>query len=65
MMISRASVIVLSAMVAGLGALALLAANNPDAFTGAGSPGAAALEAALYFVALVAALLLAATDRPL
>jgi len=65
MMISRASVIVLSAMVAGLGALALLAANNPDAFTGAASPGRAALEATLYFVALVAALLLAATDRPL
>ncbi len=50
-------VIVFSAAVAAAGALALLAANNPDAFTGAASPGSAALEVALYFVALVAALL--------
>lgn len=56
-MISHAHVIARSAMVAGLGALALLAANNPSAFTGTGSPGSAALEAAIYFVALVIALL--------
>lgn len=41
-------IIAFSALVAAAGALALLAANNPEAFSGAASPGSAALEAALY-----------------
>ncbi len=48
--------------VAALGAVALLAINDPGAFTGSRSPWSVALQAAIYGVALVAALIFFLND---
>ena len=56
---SNRSLAVLTTLVAAIATAALLAVNDPSIFTGDGTPGMAAFEVAIYFSAVVLAMVFA------